>query len=1157
MSYNSNPSRQEYIVSAITTLDYFFNFHIFDETEITVWKVPDGEIADDITHKLTLNIDYTVTINNDLGGNITLTNTPTINDSLVLQRTLQVDRVTDYVSNGGIYANDINTDQNYQTYLIADGLTKGETHLKMGEAVTGVSTLVPSPIPNGYFRWNDDGSALVNDTTYPDAIKEAVDSAGYSEASQLTSNSYAIEPFDTFVKLYSYDPLTELITFVDTTDYSALHYSETSESLAQAKTWEAEANAKTSKSYSDEAEDVFVKIYTSNGDGTFNTVDTTDYSSFHYSEKSDTSSVESEASNVNSQLRAWESEAEKMTSRSYAIEPEDVFVKIYTSNGDGTFIFTNSTEYSAFHWKEKAQGIANISLDGLTDVDTTGKVNGDSLVYELSTDTWKPSNVSGLETPTITSPAITYGGSTADFTITNYSADITYIVTANNGAGSVVGDTISWTFTDETGNRNQELYVKATKLGFTDSGTSTTIVSVLELPIIADQQLVYDAASMTEFTTLTNTQLSDTNTKVEALAVDTTNIIATAGVDTFDTATQVVDGNVINVDGTDMAASGVTGGSIVSNVDPFGDGSLIAKYELDGNTNDTTGTYNGTATDITYGTGKYGNSAIFNAISDRITTTIDRVNSDTSYSMWVNPTNNTIGFGLISTTDTTTASNYFNQSFIDTSGKLRFGIGWIAGSISTTTIPNNSWTYITLVKEGSNYSTYINGVFEAIYTNSTTVLTNPLSIGDYNGSAGIGSIDQVEIYDRALTQQEIDTLYTQSSYTVPTTTVTAGATPTTAYINEKTALSEIVTQGVAETDWKSCSAITQKLEFPNISDATSSANTLVTYTPIADGDDMVILLDDEVTYVEFVASGVTGSNPWTLDTTAQTAGESPSRCYSVGSGVNFDISQANEAVKSGDSYAIDNLVSSIDPFGDGSLVAKYEMEDNTTTVVDTTGTYNGTPVNVANTAGRFSGGGQFNNTNSAIRITGDFDSADWSVSMFAKADGLNPVNSKYMFAPNGGDGWYSLRNLAGTTNLAWVLGNSERTIVSGLNDTNIHHYCITLSGTLAIFYIDKIEVDRLDAAITRTDTSFTIGANRHANSTDSWNGMIDQVEIYDRALTQQEIDTLYTPQSGLKSTRTFSDVIDPSSSQTIQTKASFTAEGTKQSELTCTLNKLI
>lgn len=73
------------------------------------------------------------------------------------------------------------------------------------------------------------------------------------------------------------------------------------------------------------------------------------------------------------QLRAWESEAERMTADSYATEAEDVFVKVYTSNGDGTFTATDTTEYSALHWKIKAEDLVTNGVidDSVPQLDKT------------------------------------------------------------------------------------------------------------------------------------------------------------------------------------------------------------------------------------------------------------------------------------------------------------------------------------------------------------------------------------------------------------------------------------------------------------------------------------------------------------------------------------------------------------------------------------------------------------------------------------------------------------------------------------------------------------------------------------------------------------------------------------------------------------------
>ena len=64
-----------------------------------------------------------------------------------------------------------------------------------------------------------------------------------------------------------------------------------------------------------------------------------------------------------SQLRAWEAEAEKMTADSYATQVEDSFIVDYTSNADGTFTGTPTTEYSALHWAAKADTAIQSEVD--------------------------------------------------------------------------------------------------------------------------------------------------------------------------------------------------------------------------------------------------------------------------------------------------------------------------------------------------------------------------------------------------------------------------------------------------------------------------------------------------------------------------------------------------------------------------------------------------------------------------------------------------------------------------------------------------------------------------------------------------------------------------------------------------------------------------
>lgn len=67
------------------------------------------------------------------------------------------------------------------------------------------------------------------------------------------------------------------------------------------------------------------------------------------------SAIAAQASEDSAELDKWIAEAEKMTADSYATEPEDTVVKVYTSNGDGTFTSTDTAEYSALHWAAKAE----------------------------------------------------------------------------------------------------------------------------------------------------------------------------------------------------------------------------------------------------------------------------------------------------------------------------------------------------------------------------------------------------------------------------------------------------------------------------------------------------------------------------------------------------------------------------------------------------------------------------------------------------------------------------------------------------------------------------------------------------------------------------------------------------------------------------------
>lgn len=92
-------------------------------------------------------------------------------------------------------------------------------------------------------------------------------------------------------------------------------------------------------------------------------------------------------------------------------------------------------------------------------------------------------------------------------------------------------------------------------------------------------------------------------------------------------------------------------------------------------------------------------------------------------------------------------------------------------------------------------------------------------------------------------------------YSIDTTAVTAGGTPATAYINEHRAVANASSNTGGDTTG-GIRAIQSTLEFTSVANDSSLADTLYTLESIANGDNLVIVLDDN-SVNEIVASGVT------------------------------------------------------------------------------------------------------------------------------------------------------------------------------------------------------------------------------------------------------------------------------------------------------------
>src|SRR5439155_13067678 len=101
-------------------------------------------------------------------------------------------------------------------------------------------------------------------------------------------------------------------------------------------------------------------------------------------------------------------------------------------------------------------------------------------------------------------------------------------------------------------------------------------------------------------------------------------------------------------------------------------------------------------------------------------------------------------------------------------------------------LPLNTWTHLAGTFDGATYSLYMNG--QLLSTAPGTLgqtNTAPLKIGGSGDSATFGGlIDEVEIFNRALTASEIQSIFNAGSAgkckpTPPTTTTTTTSTTTT------------------------------------------------------------------------------------------------------------------------------------------------------------------------------------------------------------------------------------------------------------------------------------------------------------------------------------------------------------------------------------------
>ena len=230
--------------------------------------------------------------------------------------------------------------------------------------------------------------------------------------------------------------------------------------------------------------------------------------------------------------------------------------------------------------------------------------------------------------------------------------------------------------------------------------------------------------------------------------------------------------------GTDSPGGGGGGGlrtsynnsTTTTNTLSFPSGkTAIATYMLDNNATDISGNHNGTETNITYNTGKYGGGAVFNGSNSSIFisstgTSVTDYDQDFSISFWFNfiSLNASYSYNVLFTGGGT--KNI--QFLIDTTNGARFQLynGTIY-YVDTGAVSAGNWYHVVATRSKTNgLEIYLNGISKDTnsFTGNSSAISNKDSIGSYwDGTRNSfnGSIDQVRIYDTALSGTDVTNIY--------------------------------------------------------------------------------------------------------------------------------------------------------------------------------------------------------------------------------------------------------------------------------------------------------------------------------------------------------------------------------------------------------------
>lgn len=197
---------------------------------------------------------------------------------------------------------------------------------------------------------------------------------------------------------------------------------------------------------------------------------------------------------------------------------------------------------------------------------------------------------------------------------------------------------------------------------------------------------------------------------------------------------------------------------------------LVAWYKGDGNALDYSGNENDGVSEgnVSYVDGKFGKAFSFNKPKGHIATQITPSKAFT-WSLWVKASSYPYNYQSMMTVIWAGTGGFLFDLY---GPDLSFwtGEGYGGQNFGVMNLPKGEWYHLALVRGGdtldSGYKLYLNGEFKKSYPSYTWSPAGKIWIGeraDYREQPFIGQIDEVAVYDRALTEEEIKALANPSA----------------------------------------------------------------------------------------------------------------------------------------------------------------------------------------------------------------------------------------------------------------------------------------------------------------------------------------------------------------------------------------------------------